>query len=372
MPQPNRPSAETAAKAAPSEPEEEEVQAEPEEERASDSEMESDSESNAESDAEPEQNGADIDTVAEELEPEAQLAHEPSSEVVSEPQPAPELQTAQPPEPEPQSSSGAEGPDAPVDAEAAPEPKPVPEPEEAPGPEATPEPESPETEHAPAPEHGPTAEPAQTPEREPASSTSEPVQTPETESDEALDPEVDTQAVPRPTTPPSILDDAPPEDRETPRDPIHRPLPPPPPALFDETADTSNDEVIPKHDSALFLRQNGQIYMVGDWATLERWVAERRVDRTDEVSAGGVQWEPVGDLDRLNDAFHEAEQDESPYASQPPEGPEDVDAAGDDTSLPGEPAPEPSPRPRSSGPRSSARSADSTENHRSGVLQRTN
>ena len=63
---------------------------------------------------------------------------------------------------------------------------------------------------------------------------------------------------------------------------------------------------------AVFLKQNGQIYMVRDWATLEQWILERRVERHDLVSEGGVRWQPVGsrpDLDHLFDAVDRLEAD---------------------------------------------------------------
>jgi hypothetical protein len=56
-------------------------------------------------------------------------------------------------------------------------------------------------------------------------------------------------------------------------------------------------------DEGVFLKQNGQIYMVRDWDTLKRWIQERRVDRHDLVSEGGVRWEPVGSRADLMLAF---------------------------------------------------------------------
>ncbi len=47
-------------------------------------------------------------------------------------------------------------------------------------------------------------------------------------------------------------------------------------------------------DSAVYLKQNGQIYRVQDWDTLRRWIDEGRVDQNDLVSEGGVRWEPIG------------------------------------------------------------------------------
>ena len=66
------------------------------------------------------------------------------------------------------------------------------------------------------------------------------------------------------------------------------------------------------HDQAVFLKQNGQIYMVRDWPTLKRWISERRVDRSDLVSEGGVRWEPIGSRPDLvplfGDTPHPADQ----------------------------------------------------------------
>ncbi|MEZ4323511.1 MAG: hypothetical protein R3F61_38965 [Myxococcota bacterium] len=59
----------------------------------------------------------------------------------------------------------------------------------------------------------------------------------------------------------------------------------------------------PERGSAVFLKQNGQIYMVSDWETLKRWIAESRVDRHDLVSEGGVRWEPIGSRPDLLPAF---------------------------------------------------------------------
>lgn len=157
----------------------------------------------------------------------------------------------------------------------------------------------------------------------------------EPESEPEAAPEPELEAEPEPTDEGQVL----PEEHETPRDPIRRPLPPPPPALIEESADDEAEEEVPVHDSALFLRQNGQIYMVGDWATLERWIAERRVDRDDEVSAGGVDWETVGDIDKLDEAFRGVEDD-------PPEPEPEPAHTEPDT----EPTDEPDPRPESVSP----------------------
>src|SRR5690606_7488639 len=60
-------------------------------------------------------------------------------------------------------------------------------------------------------------------------------------------------------------------------------------------------------ESSVFLKQSGQIYMVRDWATLQRWIRERRVDKHDLVSEGGVRWEPVASRPDLLACFDELE-----------------------------------------------------------------
>jgi hypothetical protein len=59
----------------------------------------------------------------------------------------------------------------------------------------------------------------------------------------------------------------------------------------------------PADASAVFLKQNDQIYMVRDWVTLRRWITERRVDRNDLVSEGGVRWDPVASRSELLACF---------------------------------------------------------------------
>ncbi|MEQ1503173.1 MAG: tetratricopeptide repeat protein, partial [Myxococcota bacterium] len=55
--------------------------------------------------------------------------------------------------------------------------------------------------------------------------------------------------------------------------------------------------------NTVYLKQSGQIYSVRDWDTLRRWIGERRVDRNDLVSEGGVRWEPIGGRPELAALF---------------------------------------------------------------------
>jgi hypothetical protein len=69
--------------------------------------------------------------------------------------------------------------------------------------------------------------------------------------------------------------------------------PAPAPAAAQEPAPPPAPAPLPE-GNPVYLKQSGQIYSVRDWATLRRWIAERRVDRNDLVSDGGVRWEPIG------------------------------------------------------------------------------
>ncbi len=64
----------------------------------------------------------------------------------------------------------------------------------------------------------------------------------------------------------------------------------------------------PPEDRNVYLRQDGKVYLVKDWATLQRWIMERRVGRDDEVSEGGVFWEAVGGRPELGSFFFAIEQ----------------------------------------------------------------
>jgi len=61
-------------------------------------------------------------------------------------------------------------------------------------------------------------------------------------------------------------------------------------------------------DESVFLKQDGKVYLVKDWATLQRWFMERRVGREDLVSEGGVRWEPIGSRPELGSFFAAVEQ----------------------------------------------------------------
>ena len=61
-------------------------------------------------------------------------------------------------------------------------------------------------------------------------------------------------------------------------------------------------------DESVFLKQDGKVYLVKDWATLQRWIMERRVGREDLVSEGGVRWEPIGSRPELGSFFAAVEQ----------------------------------------------------------------
>ncbi len=100
------------------------------------------------------------------------------------------------------------------------------------------------------------------------------------------------------TSPPTPT---PPESRGPPREGP----PVPPPALLDDDPAQPHDDV-GDHEQAVFLKQNGQIYMVRDWETLKRWIVERRVDQNDLVSEGGVRWEPIGSRPDLAPLFRGA------------------------------------------------------------------
>lgn len=58
----------------------------------------------------------------------------------------------------------------------------------------------------------------------------------------------------------------------------------------------------------VYLKQDGKVYLVRDWATVQRWIMERRVEREDLVSEGGVRWEPIGNRPELGSFFAAVEQ----------------------------------------------------------------
>jgi hypothetical protein len=116
---------------------------------------------------------------------------------------------------------------------------------------------------------------------------------------------------------PKVPEVAPPALIETPPAPEPRvaanPAPPPPPPPDPEPAVEDADEVptttvraaAAAAESDVYLKQNGQIYVVRDWDTLRRWITERRIDQNDLVSEGGVRWEPVGSRPELLSLFQD-------------------------------------------------------------------
>ena len=59
----------------------------------------------------------------------------------------------------------------------------------------------------------------------------------------------------------------------------------------------------PENANSVFLKQDGKVYLVRDWATLQRWIMEHRVGRDDMVSEGGVNWDRVGGRPELGSFF---------------------------------------------------------------------
>jgi hypothetical protein len=102
--------------------------------------------------------------------------------------------------------------------------------------------------------------------------------------------------------PPALIDTPPPVEREIGPD---EPTDPQAVRANAEEARRTPGSV----EDGVFLKQNGQIYMVRDWQTLSRWIVEKRVDADDLVSEGGVRWEAIGaraDLAPLFAAVHPA------------------------------------------------------------------
>ncbi len=104
-----------------------------------------------------------------------------------------------------------------------------------------------------------------------------------------------------------------------------------------EESEAEEEDEEDDNDSAVFLKQNGQIYMVRDWDTLKRWIEERRVDRHDLVSEGGVRWEPIGSRADLRPHFTDK-------AANKPASPDSSAVSG---SEPMDVEPEPTPEPAS-------------------------
>ena len=67
--------------------------------------------------------------------------------------------------------------------------------------------------------------------------------------------------------------------------------------------DSSSDSVLDVPDrpdpeaEGFLLRQEGKVYQVRDQAMLQRWIAERRIWRTDEISADGASWVKAEEMD---------------------------------------------------------------------------
>lgn len=78
----------------------------------------------------------------------------------------------------------------------------------------------------------------------------------------------------------------------------------------------------------VYLKQEGKVYLVRDWATVQRWIMERRVDREDLVSEGGVRWEPIGSRPELGSFFAAVEQLEAAESGSPAAGPAPFPFAG--------------------------------------------
>ncbi len=125
--------------------------------------------------------------------------------------------------------------------------------------------------------------------------------------------------------PETLPDDDPPPPPPPPPEPVTRSVrpadPPKPASVTPLPAGTGTETPFPEtNDGAVFLKQNGQIYMVRDWDTLKRWITERRVDRHDLVSEGGVRWEPIGSRRDLAHLFgptlHPLAEDEEPMSEE--------------------------------------------------------
>jgi tetratricopeptide (TPR) repeat protein len=52
----------------------------------------------------------------------------------------------------------------------------------------------------------------------------------------------------------------------------------------------------PEPAVSMLVKQDGRVYRVGDQATLQRWVVEQRMTRSDLVSEDGLSWSPVAEL----------------------------------------------------------------------------
>ena len=79
--------------------------------------------------------------------------------------------------------------------------------------------------------------------------------------------------------------------------PPQKPSPPRPTALKKPAPPKEAD-----NKDSVFPKQDGKVYLVKDWATLQRWIMENRVGRDDMVSEGG-SLEQVGAKAELGSFF---------------------------------------------------------------------
>ena len=63
-------------------------------------------------------------------------------------------------------------------------------------------------------------------------------------------------------------------------------------------------------EQGFLLRQDGKLYQVKDVAMLQRWIAERRIWRTDEISEDGQTWKKADQLDGVAVFFELVDQAE--------------------------------------------------------------
>ena len=87
------------------------------------------------------------------------------------------------------------------------------------------------------------------------------------------------------------------------------PVPTPAPVQREARPPTSSPEpAAGTEPQPVYLKQEGKVYLVRDWATVQRWIMERRIARDDLVSEGGVRWEPIGSRPDLGSFFAAVEQ----------------------------------------------------------------
>lgn len=87
----------------------------------------------------------------------------------------------------------------------------------------------------------------------------------------------------------------------------------------------------------LLIKQDGQVYRVPDFATVQRWIVERRLLREDLVSADGITWDSLGTRAELAVFFSLVELVEGiePPAAPPPPAlpPAPREPTGDEVSV---------------------------------------